>query len=82
MTRLLTKSYKGGQMNKTIEDLEAYLQRKKSLRDSHSRSVDSFMEDDTEENYDRAKFHLRKANELQNIIWAIEHCIKLVKANV
>jgi len=62
----------------TVSELQAYHDRKKDRRDDHARNVELYL---AFENYDMAEVHRKKADELTEVLHAIEHCIKIVQVH-
>lgn len=65
-------------MSKTTDELYAYLERKRDRQRDHGENLERCLRD---ENYDQANIHREKANELDGMCAAIEHCIQIVRAN-
>lgn len=67
-------------MSKTLDDLQAYYDRKKSRRDDHARNMHLYM-DMGETHLEQATIELKRANALTEVMETIEHCMLLVRRN-
>lgn len=67
-------------MSKTLDDLQAYHDRKKDRRDDHARNMQLYM-DMGERGLEQANLELRRANALTEVMDTIEHCMLLVRRN-
>jgi hypothetical protein len=65
-------------MSKTIEELEAYRNRKRDRQIDHARNMNLYMK---HEDFKLAEVHRQKADEIGAMMDAINHCIKIVRDN-
>lgn len=63
-------------MSETIENLEAYYQRKKDRRDDYARNMELALD---MRNLDQAQNYLLRSNVLTEVMDTIEHCILIVR---
>jgi hypothetical protein len=67
-------------MSKTLDDLQAYHDRKRDRRDDHARNMQLYM-DMGERGLEQANIELKRANVLTEVMETIEHCMLLVRRN-
>lgn len=64
-------------MSRALEELQAYYDRKKTRRDDEARNMELSIE---HEKYDDAEFHLNRANQISSEMYAIQHCMSIVRS--
>jgi len=66
-------------MNKTMEELQAYYNRKKDRRDDAASNMELYL---TVDNYDMAEVYRKKSDELTAELHVIKHCMHIIRTTL